>query len=209
MARFLDVRHYRPGEVIFDMGEPSERLYFLEKGIIKLAIVAPDGRERILDVVGEGSTFGDAFLSRGKSWPAAAQALSAATVRTMALGAFMDLMRTLPNFCLNFVLQLTDLQRRTLVRLDAQMQMDRGLRLLAILLDLAERCGDRTGDKYTLPGGFTQEELARIVGLNRSTVSVLLNRHRRNGILGGTGGTIVVYASPARAALEKAGLLLL
>jgi CRP/FNR family transcriptional regulator, cyclic AMP receptor protein len=207
-VRFLDTRYYRPGEFIFEMGEPPQRLYFLERGIVKITIVTPDGRERILDVVDAGSTFGETFLSRGKRWTAAAQALSAATVRTIALKAFTNLMQTLPNLCLTFVRHLAELQHRTLVRLDAQMQMDRGLRLLAVLLDLGGRCGQRTDDNYTLPGELTQGELARMVGLNRSTVSVLLNYYRRNGILGGQGGMIVIHSTPARAVLRKAGLLL-
>lgn len=207
MARFLDIRYYRPGEFVFDVGEQAGRLYFLERGIIKVTIVSPDGRERILDVVNAGNTFGEAFLSSGNHRTAAAQSLTASAVRTMTLEAFTSLMQTLPNLCLNFVSHLTDLQRRTLVRLDAQMQMDRGLRLLAVLLDLAERCGQRAGDNYTLPGELTQGELARMVGLNRSTVSVLLNYYRRNGVLGGQRGMIVIYATPARAAVEEAGLL--
>jgi CRP-like cAMP-binding protein len=202
----LDVRYYRPGEFIFDMGEHAGRVYFLERGIIKITIVSPDGRERILDVVNAGDTFGETFLSIGRRRTAAAQSLTASTVRTMALEVFMSLMQTLPNLCLNFIQHLTELQRRTLVRLDAQMQMDRGLRLLTVLLDLAERCGRRTGDAYTLPGELTQGELACMVGLNRSTVSVLLNYYRRIGILGGQGSTLVIHATPTRALVEGAGL---
>ena len=209
MARFLDIRYYRPGEFIFEMDERIDRLYVLEKGIVKVTNVAPDGRERILDVVKAGHTFGEAFLSSGKRRTTAARCLTATTVRTITLEAVSNLMRTVPNLCLNFVRNLTDLQRRTQARLDAQIQTHRGLRLIAVLLDLAERCGQGTGDDYVLPGELTQGELARMVGLNRSTVSLLLNHYRRNEILGGQGGVIVIYAGPARAALRKAGLLLL
>ena len=208
VARFLDTRHYRPGEFIFDMDERVDRLYFLESGIVKVTILSPDGRERILYVVNAGNTFGETFLSGGRHRTAAAQSLTAAAVRSITLQAFSNLMRTLPNLSLNLVRNLTDLQRRTLARLDAQIQMDRGLRLIAVLLDLAERCGRQTGDTYVLPGELTQGDLARMVGLNRSTVSMLLNYYRRNGILGGQGGMIVIYACPARAALRRAGLLL-
>lgn len=207
-SRLLDVRYYRPGEFVFDVGEQAGRVYFLESGIIKITVVSPDGHERILDVVNAGDTFGEPFLSCGQRRTAAAQSLTASTVRTMAVEVFMNLMQTLPNLCLNFVRHLTDLQRRTLVRLDAQMQMDRGLRLLTVLLDLAERCGQRTGDNYTLPVELTQGELARMVGLNRSTVSVLLNYYRRSGILGGQGSMLVIHAIPARALVEEAGLFL-
>jgi CRP-like cAMP-binding protein len=200
------MRRYRRGDYIFDVDEPVDRLYFLESGIVKVTTLSPDGRERILDVVNAGNTFGEIFLSGGKLRTAAAQSLTAAAVRTITLETFSNLVRTLPGLSFNLVRTLSDLQRRTLARLDAQIQMDTGLRLMAVLLDLAERCGRRTGDYYVLPGELTQGELARMVGLNRSTVSVLVNYYRRNGILGGQGGMIVINACPARAVLRKAGL---
>ena len=208
VERLLDIRHYRPGEFIFHMGEQADRLYFLARGIIKVTIVSPDGRERILDIVNEGNMFGEGLLSNDKYRTVAAQSLNAVTVSAMAGETFMSLMRILPNLWLNFARHLMDLQRRTLLRLDAQMQMDRGARLLAVLLDLGERCGQRTGDNCALPAELTQGELARMVGLNRSTVSLLLNFYRRTGILGGQGGIIVVHQTPTRALVKKAGLLL-
>jgi CRP/FNR family transcriptional regulator, cyclic AMP receptor protein len=207
VARFSSTRRYRSGDFIFNMGDRADRLYFLERGIIKVTIVSPDGRERILDVVNAGEAFGELCLSGAKRRTAAARSLTATIVRAITFDAFTSLMQTFPNLSFNFVRYLTDLRRRTLGRLDAQIQMDRGLRLLAVLLDLGERCGRRTGDSYTLPEELTQGELARMVGLNRSTVSVLLNDYRRDELLGGKGGTIVIHSSPSRAALRKAGLL--
>ena len=188
MARFLHVRHYCRGQFIFDMGEPADRLYFLERGIVKVTIVSSDRRERILDVVNTGDSFGESFLSSPKRRTTAARSLTTAAVWAVTLDAFTSLMRTYPNLSLNFVRHLTDLERRTLGRLDAQMQIDRGLRFLAVLLDLGERCGRRTGDDSTVPGEFTQGELAHMVALNRNTVSVLLNYYRGNGLLGGQRG---------------------
>jgi hypothetical protein len=47
-----------------------------------------------------------------------------------------------------------------------------------------------------------------MVGLNRSTVSLLLNLYRRHGILGVGGGDIVIHPIPARALIKEAGILL-
>lgn len=207
VARFLNIRHYRPGGFIFDVGERADKIYFLDRGIVKVTIVSPDGRERILDVIDAGDTFGESFLSEERGRTSAAQSLTATVVRTMPAAAFISLMQTLPKLCVAFVRRLSDLQRRALLRLDAQMQADRGVRLLAVLVDLAERCGRRVGEGYLLPVELTQGELGRMVGLNRSSVSVLLNRKRRAGIVGGRGGTIVINPTLAREELRKAGLL--
>lgn len=208
VARFLDTRYYRPGERIFDAEEPADRLYFIECGIVTITAESAEGEEHILDVITPGHVFGEPFLSKDNRRTVTAQSLTPATVRTMGAEAFMSLLGSLPNLCLSLVRHLMDLQRRTVGRLNAQMQKDRGVRVLAVLLDLAQRCGQRIGDDYALPAELTQAELARVIGLNRSTVSLLLNDYRRTGVLGGRGSVVVIHAAPAEALLRKAGALL-
>jgi CRP/FNR family transcriptional regulator, cyclic AMP receptor protein len=208
MAGFMDTRNYRPGECIFEADEQADRLYFVDRGIIKITIASLEGEERVLDVVTAGNVFGEPFLSKDNRRTVAAHALTAATIRTMSVETFMSVMEDLPALCIGFVDHLIDLQRRTLGRLNAQMQKDRGVRMLAVLLDLAERCGHRIGDDYALPDELTQVELARMIGLHRSAVSLLLNYYRRMGVLGGRGSAVVIHSAPAEALLRKAGALL-
>lgn len=207
LAPLLDVHHHRRGDFIFHTGEKADRLYFVDKGSIKISIISRDGEERILDILRAGDTFGELFLSGEKLRAATAQALTDATLWAMVEKRFMDFARLRPDLCLNFIRHLVDQQRRTLARLEAMMHISAGPRLLAILLDLAERCARRQGDCYTLPGGLTQEDVARMAGLHRCTVSVLINEYRRKGILGGEGGTLAIYLTRVRALLAKAGLI--
>ncbi len=208
LAPLLSTHHYPRGEFVFHMGEQADRLHFLEEGMIKLSVVSPDGRERILDIFRAGDTFGELFFGKDKRRMATAQALADATVRTMTEEAFMGLMRTRPDLCLNFIRHLVDQQRRTVARLDALMHLKSGLRLLAVLLDLAERCGECTNDNYALPETLTQTDVARMTGFDRSTVNGWINRYRRRRILGGHGSAIVVYRTRARELLKRAGLML-
>jgi CRP-like cAMP-binding protein len=209
VSPFLDTHQYLRGEFIFHMGEEADRLYFLDKGTIKVSILSPEGEERILDIFRAGDTFGELFFGKAmRRRIGTAQAISNVTVRAMTGQTFMGLMRTRPDLCLHFVRHLVEQQRRTLMRVEALMHVDAGPRLLAILLDLAERCGQRTGDCYTLPEALTQGDLAGLVGLNRSTVSLLINDYRRKGILGGQGSILMIHPIPARTFLRKAGLML-
>lgn len=206
-ARLADSRSYRRRTVMFRVGDLADRLFLLERGIIKLTTLSPDGVERVLDVVGEGDVFGELLLGRENRRAVTAETLSAAAVWTLAAEAFGRLLERLPRLCLNFVGHLADIQRRAVSRLIAQMEVDRGVRLLAVLLDLGERCGYRTGDDYILPPELTQGELAHIVGVNRSTVNLLVNRYRRGGLLGGQGSVVVVRSAPAKTLLRDAGIL--
>jgi CRP-like cAMP-binding protein len=81
-----------------------------------------------------------------------------------------------------------------------------GERLLAILIDLGQRYGQPIADGYRLATELTQEDIARLVGLNRSTVSLLINRFRRDGVLGGHGRQLEIYQAPVQALLEQARL---
>jgi CRP/FNR family transcriptional regulator, cyclic AMP receptor protein len=207
VARSVDARTYRPRTVIFCMGDLEDRLYILDRGIIKLSTVSPDGVERVLDVMVAGSIFGEPFLSQNSRRTVTVESLTAASVWTMAADTFASSLNNIPTLCRNFVNHLMNLQHRALNRLIAQMETDRGVRLLAVLVDLAQRCGHRTDDDYTLPAELTQGELAQLVGINRSTVSLLLNDYRRTGVLGGQGSVLVIHATAAKSLLRKAGVL--
>lgn len=208
LAPLLGTHHYHRGEFIFHLGEQADRLYFLEEGVTKLSVVSPDGRERILDIFRPGDTFGELFFGKDKRRMATAQALADVTAQTMTEEAFMGLMRTRPDLCLNFIRHLVDRQRRTVARMDALMHLKSGPRLLAVLLDLAERCGECTDDTYTLPETLTQADVAGMTGFDRSTVNGLINAYRRKRILGGLGRTIIVHRARAREELKRAGLML-
>jgi len=62
LSSLLDVHHYRRGEFIYHTGDKADRLYFLDKGAIKVNAIAPDGEERILDIVKPGEIFGALFV---------------------------------------------------------------------------------------------------------------------------------------------------
>jgi CRP-like cAMP-binding protein len=55
------------GEFIFHMGEEADRLYFLDKGTIKISVMSPEGEERILDILRAGNTFGDYSSARPRA----------------------------------------------------------------------------------------------------------------------------------------------
>ncbi len=148
LAPLLDVRRHRRGDVVFYTGEKADRVFFLDEGAVKISATSPEGKERILDLLTPGHIFGELFVGADGRRTAAAETLSPVTLRTIAEGALMDLLHTLPRLGLNFVRHLVHQHRRAHFRLAAMLHMKPGPRLLAILVDLAEHCGEREGDDY-------------------------------------------------------------
>jgi CRP-like cAMP-binding protein len=168
--------------------------------------VSRDGDERILDIFRPGDVFGDLFLMTSARRIYSAEALTDATAYTMTEEVFHEVMSTRPHLRREFIRHLLRQQRRAILRLQALLHVKAGPRLLAMLLDLCDRLGQRTAAGWRLPRELTQADLANMTGLNRSTVSTLINRYRRRGILGGDARRLVVYRARVRDELESAGI---
>ena len=58
-ADFIRERSYPKGSVIVFEDDPGDALYVVASGQVKVVLVAEDGREVILSVLGPGSFFGE------------------------------------------------------------------------------------------------------------------------------------------------------
>ncbi len=119
---------------------------------------------------------------------------------------FLDLIQKLPRVALNFIRHLADEQRQTLARMHALMRAEARYRLLGTLLSITRRFCCTDGDWLDLPMSLTQEDIANMAGLNRSTVSTLINDLRREKVLGGQGRVLSVNHVAIERILEDAGL---
>ncbi|MSV75380.1 MAG: cyclic nucleotide-binding domain-containing protein, partial [Actinobacteria bacterium] len=58
----LTERAVAKGEIIFQEGEPGDRLYVILEGKVKLGRSSNDGRESLLAILGPGEMFGELSL---------------------------------------------------------------------------------------------------------------------------------------------------
>ena len=63
------------GETLFQKGDPSDGFYFVVEGQIKLALVSPEGGEKVVEIISPGMSFGEAVMFIDKPYPAFAEAL--------------------------------------------------------------------------------------------------------------------------------------
>jgi CRP/FNR family transcriptional regulator, cyclic AMP receptor protein len=208
LAPYLHTQHYRRGAFLFQAGEVADQLFLICQGIVKLSAPTLEGGERLLNIFWPGDFFGMLWLSRDQRRVSSAQALSPVTVQTTNAG-LTKFLRLCPDLYTYLLQNMFDQQHRSTLRVEALLSADIGARLLAILLDLGERYGQPIADGYRLAADLTQEDIAHLVGLDRSTTSLLINRYRRDGVLGGRGRLLEIYQTPVRALLEQAGLTML
>ncbi|MBK8027229.1 MAG: Crp/Fnr family transcriptional regulator [Chloroflexi bacterium] len=205
VLKTMPVRSYRRHEYIFMAGDEADALYIVQLGTVKVGYVDLNGEEKILDIFQAGDIFGYLFLGKYRQRIGNAQAMADVVLCRLTEVDFIQLIQKFPLIALNFIRQQADEYRETVARMHALMSMDARHRLLGTLLTLARRYCCDEGAWFALPESLTQEDIAKMTGLNRSTVSLLINELRRESVLGGVGRQVLVNKTAVEAIMKAKG----
>lgn len=162
--------------------EPSDSIYLVKQGRVKLTRTSAEGREVILDILGVGEIFGELAVTGEELRTHSATAVDDALVCIITRREFEALLRRHPEMALR-VLKLVGLRRRELeMRLEDLIFQPVANRLVLTLLWQARRHGTREGDgSVRLP--LTQKDLAHLVGASREAVAEQIAEFRQAGLL--------------------------
>ena len=162
------------GDVLFEEGEPGDRLYVITSGKVKLGRRSPDGRENLLAVLGPGEMFGE--LSLFDPGPRTATATAVAETQLIGLGneQLSQLLGAHPRIAGTLLAALARRLRRTNENLADLVFTDVPGRVAKALLELSQRFGRPVEDGVMVAHDLTQEELAQLVGASRETVNKAL-----------------------------------
>ena len=182
IARFCSERRYAKGAAIFSEGDPADAMFIVEEGLVKLVSVSSTGAETILHILKKGDVFGELFFAEERR---AFDAIAGpdVVVSVIPRRGFEEILATVPAVARNFISLLS----RRLVR------VERGYagfghtwsyhRLAKVLLRLAAEHGVPNPSGTLIPLLLTHEELAKLIGTTRETVTTQINRFRRMGLL--------------------------
>jgi CRP-like cAMP-binding protein len=205
ILKMIPVASYRKHEFVFMAGDVADCIFIVQVGTVKVSYVDLNGEEKILNIFQSGDIFGNLFLGKYRHRIGNATALNDVVLCSLNESDFTHIIQRFPLIALNFIRHQADEHRQTVARMHALMSMDAKHRLLGTLLSLARRyCCDQ-GDWFALPESLTQEDLANMTGLNRSTVSLMVNELRREAILGGTGRSLTVNRKAVEKIMQERG----
>lgn len=161
----------RRGEVLFEEGDPGNRLYIITEGKVKLGHTSSDGRENLLAVLGPGEIIGELTLFDPGPRSTTATAVSPVTLLHLDHADLVVTLDTNPTMSKHMLRALARRLRRTNESLADLVFSDVPGRVAKALLDLADRFGSSTDEGVHVPHDLTQEELAQLVGASRETVN--------------------------------------
>jgi len=78
------------GDILFHKGDTPTGFYLIVYGQVKLAFTSPQGGEKVVDIVGQGQTFGEAVMFMDKPFMVYAQALADSLLLHISKSAILD-----------------------------------------------------------------------------------------------------------------------
>jgi CRP/FNR family transcriptional regulator len=196
-------RSFRKGESIFSEGDQGSGFYVILSGRVKIFKVSAEGKEQILHLCGPGESFGEVSVFTGQGFPADAAAALPTAVLFFPRAAFTGLIGRDPALALNMLAQLSQRLRQFAGLIEDLSLKEVPGRLAKYLLYLSEREGGAV--ELDVPKG----QLASLLGTIPETLSRILARMNRRGLIRSRGAQITILDRPGLEAIAVEGRKLL
>jgi len=171
---------------IFAQGASSDSVFYIQRGKVKLTVLAKSGREATIGILNEGDFFGEGCLAAQSLRMCTATAMTDCTVMRIDKESMMEVIHRERAFSDMFVAYLLTRNIRYEEDLVDQLFNSSEKRLARILLLLAH-FGKDGKPEVAIPK-ISQETLAEMVGTTRSRVNFFMNRFRKLGFVRYNGG---------------------
>jgi CRP/FNR family transcriptional regulator, cyclic AMP receptor protein len=184
------------GGTVYGQGDPTDGLYFIQKGKIQLSVVSEAGKEATLGILSDGDFFGEGGLAGQLVRMSSASARSDCTLLHIEKKAMMLTMSLEPKLSAMFLKYLLKRNIRYQDDLVDQLFNSSEKRLARVLLLMAQF--GKEGVTHMAVPRLSQETLAEMVGTTRSRVSFFMNRFRKLGFINyasGESDTLHVHSS--------------
>jgi len=200
------VQEFAKRRVIYDAQQPSDHLYVVILGRVKIANTADDGGQTIARIVSAEGLFGESALIGGARRSEAAVALDNVTVMSWSSAEIEAQIEREPRLGLALsqylVRQCIELQDR----IESMAVYKTPERVMLALVQLADTLGTPMADGATRIGSLTHHTVAEYVGTSREIVTFQLNRLRRMGLLRYSRKHMDIYSTAIQEQLREHGV---
>ena len=172
---------FAPGAVVFGQGAPSNSVFYLQEGGVKLSVLSSAGKEAVVAMLGPGDFFGEGCLAGQPLRMGTAKAVMRTSLQRIPKRDMVRMLHEHSEFSDRFIAHMLTRNIRIEEDLVDQLFNSSEKRLARTLLLLA-RYGKEDGTHRVLPK-ISQETLAEMVGTTRSRVNFFMNKFRRLGLI--------------------------
>lgn len=185
------LRVFRRGQVVFTRGDPSDTLFVVISGRVKVVVRSADGGELTLTIIQPGGVFGELGVADGGPRSADADALDECQLLLVPLETVQGICAREPPVVQALLNSTTATLRRLTEAASDLVFLDLPRRVAKVLLSLP-----RGGDGVIRPA-LSQEELAHQAGGTRQSINATLRGFERRGWIEVHDRAVTIRQAPA------------
>ncbi len=175
---------FKKDEYIYFPEEPSENVYMVSQGRVKVGTFTGDGKEIVKAILSRGELFGELSLAGEEKREDFAVAMDDNTrICPMTVDDLQDLMKD--NQVLSFkILKIIGFRLRKMERkIESLVFKDARTRIVDFLREMAQERGQKVGFEMMIKNHFTHKDIASLTGTSRQTVTTVMNELRDENII--------------------------
>ena len=180
----------KAGQTLFQIGDIGDGCYRLDKGLLKVSLISPQVRERIIAILTPGAVVGDLAVIDGLPRSASVLALTNCELRFLSRTAFERLAQEHPEIQQYLVKLLAARLRQADDVIASLAFLPVKARVAHALLGLAENLGEETDSGGILiPRMINQGDIAALAGVARENTSRILSEWERKKLVTKSSGS--------------------
>lgn len=161
-------------ESLFSQGDEVESFYLVFSGLVKLFRISADGQEKVIEVVKDGETFGEALMFLEQPhFPVSVSALNEAEVIAFDARQFLQMLNKSPETCMALLGKMSQRIRGLVHEIDHLSVQTGRHRLASYLL---QQAGDSDHLRLTMP----KSVLASRLSIKPETFSRIIKQLRNS-----------------------------
>jgi CRP-like cAMP-binding protein len=195
-------REAEEGELLFRAGQPCEAIFLVKTGLIKLYVIGPQNRQKVIEFIQPGDSFAEAAMFSGQGYPVNAVAMTRS--RLVAVDAFA-LSRFLHDHAAASWKMMAQMSRRLheLIGQIRSVSLYSAEQRLAHFLVQNHDADDPGAAVSGMPARFA--ELARALNMTPETLCGILGKFKQAGWVRSDGTTLFVVDPGALADVMASG----
>jgi CRP/FNR family cyclic AMP-dependent transcriptional regulator len=180
MTRMLEVKR---GQRIYLEGDPSDQLFLLKVGVVKISTSASDQQETILAFLYPGDIFGELAMIEDSPRDHLATAHEDVVLCALSRDLLLRMAQETPALGYQITKVMGLRLKRFRTRIEELLYKSAHARIAHTLLDLASDYGIPDNEGILVPLRLNQADLGNLVGLARETVNTVLQDFKQRGLV--------------------------
>lgn len=168
---------------IYFAQEPSNSIFFLKKGRVKLSRISPDGKEMIIALVNPGEVFGELSILDLEERSDFATTLDDSLICAISKNDFKKFLEKNPELNLKISRLIGFKLRKFSERIEELVFKDANQRVISFILSLAKEHGKKIGDEYFIKPFLKHQDIAKLTACSRQTVNSVLTDLREKKLI--------------------------